>query len=67
MRQGQKQAGKKFAAPGETPLGECLVTKTLEQRNEAIFVLHDLPQLRQPPSHRGSLLTYCFAIAIYHD
>jgi len=42
MRQGQEQAGEKFAAPRKTALRERLVTETLEQRNEPILVLQDL-------------------------
>jgi hypothetical protein len=39
MRQGQKQAGEKFATPRKPPLGVRLVTKTLKQRKEVILVL----------------------------
>lgn len=42
MGQGQKQARKKFSAPRKPALGKRLVTKTLEQRYELIFVLQDL-------------------------
>jgi hypothetical protein len=39
MRQGKKQAGEKFAAPGKPAFGERLVTKTLEQWDEVILVI----------------------------
>ena len=42
MRQGQEQAGEKFAAPGKTALRERLVTEILEQRNEPTLVLQNL-------------------------
>jgi hypothetical protein len=42
MGQGQKQAGKKFAAPRKPALGKRLVTKALEQRCELTLVLQDL-------------------------
>jgi len=42
MRHGQEQAGEKFAAPRKTALRECLVTETLEQRNEPTLVLQNL-------------------------
>jgi hypothetical protein len=42
MGQGQKQAGKKFAAPRKSALGKRLVTKAFEQWYELILVLQDL-------------------------
>ena len=42
MRQGQEQAGEKFAAPRKTALRERLVTETFEQRNEPTLVLQNL-------------------------
>ena len=42
MRQGQEQAGEKFAAPRKTALRERLVTETPEQRNEPTLVLQNL-------------------------
>lgn len=42
MRQGQEQAGEKFAAPRKPALRERPVTETLEQRNEPTLVLQNL-------------------------
>ena len=48
MRQGQEQAGEKFAAPRKPAFCERLVTETLEQRNEPALVLQDLPLSSAP-------------------
>ena len=63
MRQGQEQAGEKFAAPRKPAFCERLVTETLEQRNEPALVLQDLPLSSAPKTYQVSS-TYCFTITI---
>jgi hypothetical protein len=63
MRQSEEYAREKFAAPRKPALCERLVTETLEQGNELVLVLQDLPLSSAPITYQVSS-TYCFSITI---